>query len=167
MKKFVPEKTKIKFPSKKHLICQIKKKKNWNLKNWEQIIFWREWRDMETKIITSKGLSISVKGHAHVSLCVTGSNFSLNFMPLMVLCPWLSLNQHHTQREQEILRTDYIGTHTHNTHYVYRELTPKLYYSISSTKETLYKLGETHKILPKAKYLLLTPLIALGSYAQK
>lgn len=65
-------------------------------------------------------------------------------------------------------RTYYIRIHTHYTHYVYREPTPNIYYSISSTKKTLYKPRETHKILPKAKYtLLLTPPTIIGSYTQK
>ena len=79
----------------------------------------------------------------------------------------VSANTTHTHTAGT-LRTDYIGTHTHCTHYVYREPIPKLYYSIPSTKETLYKPRETHRILSKAKYtLLLIPLTVLGSYTQK
>ena len=79
------------------------------------------------------------------------------------------LSQHHTHTHTvRTCRTEYMRTHTQNTYYVYRESNPNLYYSISSTKETLYKPREIHIIFFKAKYtLLLTPPIALGSYTQK
>ena len=57
--------------------------------------------------------------------CVSqGQIFTLNFLPMMARCPWLSLSQHHTHTLQEILKTDYIGTHTHTTHTMFTRNPP-------------------------------------------
>ena len=61
----------------------------------------------------------------------------------------------------------YRDVYTHSTHNIYREPTPNLYYLISSTKETFYKLRELQRIFLIPKYtLLLIPPTALGLNTQ-